>query len=307
MEKISRAALSGLGAVGAMYAAKIHEKNPEAIRIIANKDRIGRYTKNSVSVNGKSYSFNYADPEHGSPCDLVIVAVKQHHLETAMDEIEPFVGENTLIISLLNGISSEEILGNRFGDERIVHAFVLGTDSVRVGTSVTYSKPGEIVFGVGKDHPAAKRMEHVRDFFAASNISSRIPDDILREQWWKFMMNVGINQTSAILRAPYGTFQNFTEARAPMRAASQEVVDIAKKAEIHLKDSDIDAYIKVIDKLSPSGKTSMLQDVEAGRKTEVEIFSGAVISLGKEYGVPTPVNETLFNMIRTIERMNGHG
>jgi 2-dehydropantoate 2-reductase len=305
MGQIKTVALSGLGAVGAMYAAKILDHKPKSLSIIADSERISRYKKDGVLINGKNYPFVYTEPGKGTPCDLVIIAVKQHHLEKTMDEIESFVGKDTVILSLLNGISSEEILSVRFGQEKLVYSFVIGTDSVRSGTSISYIRSGEIVFGIKKDDPATDKLKYLSDFFSQTDIASRIPDDILREQWWKFMMNVGINQTSAILRAPYGVFKDISEARATMKAASREVIAIAQKAGIDLHPDDIDKYVKVIETLSSEGKTSMLQDVEAGRKTEVEIFAGTVISLGEEYGVATPVNETMYNLIKAIERMNG--
>lgn len=116
-------------------------------------------------------------------------------------------------------------------------------------------------------------------------------------------MNVGVNQTSAVLRAPYGMFHNIEEARDLMRMASLEVVHVAKKAGINLTEEDITESIRIICTLSPEGKTSMLQDIEAGRKTEVEIFAGTVIELGNKYGVDAPVNDILFKMIRTLEQM----
>lgn len=116
------------------------------------------------------------------------------------------------------------------------------------------------------------------------------------------MMNVGINQTSAILKAPYGVFQKITEARELMESACREVLRVSEKAGISLSEEDIARYFEIIASLSPEGKTSMLQDVEAGRKTEVEIFAGTVIELGRRYGVETPINRVLFQMIRTLEQ-----
>ena len=82
-----------------------------------------------------------------------------------------------------------------------------------------------------------------------------------------------------------------------------EVLRIAEKRGIKLTRDDIAQHLEVFKKLAPGGKTSMLQDVEAGRKTEVEILSGAVIEMGREHGIPTPVNDMFFRMIRTIEQM----
>jgi 2-dehydropantoate 2-reductase len=119
------------------------------------------------------------------------------------------------------------------------------------------------------------------------------------------MINVGINQASAVLRAPYGVFQSSPDARALIRSLMEEVVTLAKKTGIGLTEKDIEKWGIIMNHLSPTGKTSMLQDVEAGRKTEVEIFAGKVVSLGKDYDVPTPVNATILRIIKVIESRSG--
>ena len=112
------------------------------------------------------------------------------------------------------------------------------------------------------------------------------------------MINVGINQVSAALRAPYGVFQIAGEARELMESAMREGVLLASRLHISLTEADVTEWYAVLRGLNPEGKTSMLQDVEAGRKTEVEMFAGKVIELGRRLCVATPVNERLFDMIR---------
>lgn len=116
------------------------------------------------------------------------------------------------------------------------------------------------------------------------------------------MMNVGVNQVSALLRAPYSVFQKVGEARELMEMASREVILLSQRMGINLNEEDIKKYIEVLNTLKPEGKTSMLQDVEAGRKTEVESFAGTVSKLGREYGIATPVNDFLLRAIHTIEQ-----
>ena len=124
---------------------------------------------------------------------------------------------------------------------------------------------------------------------------------MLRILWWKYMINVGINQASAVLRAPYGIFQTSKEARELMAAAMREVIALAEKLHIALSEQDMADFDPFLMRLSPQGKTSMLQDVEAGRKTEVEMLAGKVMEMGRRLGVPTPVNRMLYDQIRKIE------
>lgn len=296
--------VSGLGAIGSAYAGRLYDMDPGCVKVIADAERIKRYSENGVSINGKPYPFSYILPSaKEATADLIIVAVKQHHLEQAISDISSFVGENTVIISLLNGISSETIIGERFGMEKMLYAFCVGTDAVREGTGTCYSSIGRIVFGEKQNKELSKRVAAVKQLFEKADIPHVVPENMIREQWWKFMMNVGVNQTSAILKAPYGVFQRVKEARELMFEASREVVRLSEKAGINLDDSDVENYMPILASLAPEGKTSMLQDVEALRKTEVEIFAGTVIELGKKYGVETPVNAMYYKMIRAIEQI----
>jgi 2-dehydropantoate 2-reductase len=303
MKTICKVYLSGLGAIGSAYAGKLFEMDPDCVSVIADWERIERYRQNEITVNGGTYPFQLVQPEAGgvSPADLILIAVKQHHLEQSIKDIRKFVGQETVILSLLNGITSEEIIGREYGMDKLLYSFVVGTDAVRQGTETRYSNMGKIVFGEKVNTVYSSKVNAVKELFDRAGIAYSIPENMLRELWWKFMMNVGINQTSAILKAPYGVFQTIGEARKLMEMASREVLLLSGKAGINLDGNDIDRYLKIINTLAPEGKTSMLQDVEAGRKTEVEIFAGTVMELGRQYGVETPVNEVLFRMIRTLE------
>jgi 2-dehydropantoate 2-reductase len=120
---------------------------------------------------------------------------------------------------------------------------------------------------------------------------------MLRALWTKFMLNVGVNQVSALLKAPYGVFQQSRHARELMVLAAREVVALAQTKGIDIQEADVDYFVATINRLHPESKNSMLQDLEAGRPTEVEAFAGTVLALGQQYQVPTPVSEVLYNAL----------
>ncbi len=293
--------IAGLGAIGASYAAQIYKRNPHSVKVVLDRERKARYEKSGVIVNNERYDFQYVvSEENEEKADLILIAVKGHHLKETIEGLHSFVGENTLILSLLNGITSETVLGEAFGSEKILHAFCVATDAIREDLTITFSRLGRIVFG-DKENPGSERALGIKAFLDAFEIPNELPENILRELWWKFMMNVGLNQTSAVLGAPYGVYQKVDEARELMLSVCREVIPLAKKEGILLTEEDLQAYVTIIHTLSPTGKTSMLQDVEAKRKTEVESFAKAVIDLGYRHGVDTPLNQMLYRMIRTLE------
>ena len=119
------------------------------------------------------------------------------------------------------------------------------------------------------------------------------------------MINVVINQASAAMQAPFGIFQTSPEARKIMESLMKEVILVARAMDVNLTDQDIDAWYTFLRTLPPEGKTSMLQDIEAGRKTEVEIFGEKVVELGRTHKIATPVNQTVSQIIRVLEQGTG--
>lgn len=304
MSDIKSVYLIGLGAIGGAFAGRIQEHCPECLKVVVNKERVERYGRSGIIINDKKVNFDFVQPDEiQETADLIIIAVKQHHLSQTIEDIRKLVGHSTTILSLLNGITSEEIIGKEYGMDKMLYSFCVGTDTERIGTNIHYANIGRIVFGDRNDSKSSPRVKSVQAFFDKTNIPYNIPENMLRELWWKFMMNVGINQVSAVLRVPYGSFTVAGDTRDLMFAASREVVELSRKAGIHLGEGDIEKCAAILATLSPLGKTSMLQDVEAGRKTEVEIFAGTVIKLGLQYGIETPVNNVLYKLIRAIEQI----
>lgn len=298
---MERIYILGLGALGGMYASKLKD-NGIPVRIIASRERAEKLAHSGISVNGKSYHFDFLVPgDPVPPADLLLVAVKSHHLPEAIREMKPFIGKDTVIISLLNGITSEEIIGAEVGMEHLLYAFALGMDVGRIGTEIRYINMGRIVFGEAKNTTLSPRVAAVKELFERAQVPHRIPEDMLRAQWSKFMMNVGVNQVSAILRGTYGMFRQNQDARELMLSAFREVIALSQPSGVALNDADIQEILNILDSLSEGGKTSMLQDIEAGRKTEVDIFGGVVIEMGKKLGILTPVNEALVHIIRVLE------
>lgn len=302
MENIRNITVIGAGAIGAAYASMLYDYDPGCVTILADGERCERYTRQGFRINGRKFDFRLARPEDVTgPADLVIVAVKYHHLHRAIEEMRPCVGPDTIILSLLNGISSEEIIGEAFGMRHVLYGMVVQIDAVREGGGIFFTSPGVIHFGEERNAEISPRVRAVRDLFGLAGIPCEIPENMVRTLWWKFMLNVGINQASAVLRAPYRVFQEVPQAKLLMDSAMREVVLVSRARGINLDEEDMRRAHEPISRLSPDGKTSMLQDVEAGRKTEVEMFAAEVVAQGRKFGIPTPVNETLLLMIEILE------
>jgi 2-dehydropantoate 2-reductase len=306
MTAIRKISIVGAGAMGAAYAAMFTDAVGFSVSFVARGKRYEGLKNRTLTINDKLYNVPVIHPEKVSePADLILVALKHHHLATAVGDIAALTGKGSAILSVMNGLESEATIGAACGMDKMVYAIAVGIDAIHENDRFTYANPGKIIFGPVNADRKGPRLERIREALDRAGIPNEVPEDMMRAMWWKFMINVGINQASAVLRAPYGVFQSSSDARALIRSLMEEVVTLAQKAGIGLTEEDIDEWDIIMKKLSPTGKTSMLQDVEAGRKTEVEIFAGKVVSLGKEYDVPTPVNTTIMRIIKVIESRSG--
>ncbi len=305
----------GAGALGAMYARRIHDSGLD-VAFFAEGQRKERILRDGVTVNGTTLRLPVLDRgelEQRSKPERIIVALKDQHLPEFVRLLPGLVGPETTVLSVMNGIDSEPLLSQALGDSlttdtgRVLYCMVAGMDAVRDGNTVTYTRLGTVFLGRRRNDPGRldRRVTGMAAFLDAADIPFTIPADMEKAVWNKFMLNVGINQWSAVLGAMYGVFHRGIHARNLMRRAMKEVLAIARDRSIDLSEDDLEHWFSVVITLSPDGKTSMLQDVEGGRKTEVEMFAGRVVEMGREAGVPTPVNEVLLEAIHTLEEMNG--
>jgi 2-dehydropantoate 2-reductase len=296
-------AILGAGSLGAVYASRFYDLDPTCVSLVASGDRYHRLKRDGVIINQRHYPIPVYSPQDAAPlADLIIVALKHHHLAEALPDLRNRVGDHTVILSVMNGLDSETIIAEQYGADKTLYCIAVGIDPLRSENVINYTTIGRLVFGEADNTTLSTRVRRVQQTLSRAGIPYDTPPDMVRMLWWKFMVNVGINQTSAILRAPYGVFQTDPHAQAIMEAAMREVIDVAQAAHVNLVADDIASWYNVMNTLHPQGKTSMLQDVEAGRATEVDIFAGKMVELGALYGIPTPVNTLLLHAIKVIER-----
>lgn len=289
----------GMGALGILYGDMITRKQgKEAVTFLADEKRIERYRREGVFCNGQKCDFKMSStPEE---TDLLIFAVKGTTLKEAMELAAPCVKENTVILSLLNGISSEEILAERFGDRHIVHCIAQGMDAVRLGNKLTYEHTGELRIGT-PDKEKKGMVTWVAELLQETGVPYVIEEDILHRLWGKWMLNVGVNQVVMVTEGTYRTVQEEGEARNMMLAAMEEVRRLSECAGTGVTKEDLESYVALTDSLNPDGMPSMRQDGLSHRYSEVDFFAGTVIEKAKKYGVPVPVNQMLYDKVKEME------
>ena len=298
--KIETVGLIGLGAVGTLYAGRLLEAGAD-IRVIVDEVRAARYARDGVYCNGARIDFPYATPAQAEPVDLLLIATKAGGLAGALDTASGFIGSHTLIVCLINGVTSEGVIAARFGGENVLYSVAQGMDATKAGNRLTYKSPGRIVLGEKQPGPVSARVQAVADYLIAHNVMCQPVEDMVRRQWGKLMFNVGLNQTCMVFEGDYGMVQREGRPREVMIGAMREAQMLAGLEGFPISGEEFDEWLRLLDTFAPEGQPSMRQDGIARRKTEVELFSGTMLNLAKKYGVEVPVNRWLYERITAME------
>lgn len=304
MTNIQRIAIQGMGAMGTMYAGVFIDAGFD-VNIVATGERAQRLKEGGFTLNGKHYDAPVLLPEDNpTPADLIMVALKQHHMTQALPDLAPFVGPDTMIVSVMNGLDSEPTLAEAYPQANVLYCITVGMTPQRIGhNDVTYTSLGKLSFGEAQNTPPSEDVRRVQAAFDKAGIPYDTPDDMLRAMWWKFMVNTGVNQASAVMRAPYHIMRTSPDAKALMHNLMLEVIAVAQAEGIPLTERDIYDFYDVLAKVPANDKTSMLQDVEAGRPNEVDIFADKVLQLSEKHNIDTPYNRTVYLILRVLGGM----
>jgi 2-dehydropantoate 2-reductase len=176
-------------------------------------------------------------------------------------------------------------------------------DAMRHDHGVDFTREGKLIIGTKDNQRSEPDIERLRSFFKRAGLEVETPADIHRALWWKWMVNIGVNQVSAVIGAPYKAFQAEGPARDLMVGAMRETIAVAEAEGIDLHEDAIEDWFRILAGLGPDNKTSMLQDIEAGRITEAPSFGGRLAEIARAHGVSVPINETLVKLIAACERL----
>ena len=303
MKQIDQAVIVGMGALGLLFGEKIQKNiGKEHLCYLMDAKRRQRHEKDIYTVNGEEIRFRTATPEQiSTPVDLVIVATKYSGLRDARDMLGGIISEETILVSLLNGITSEEILAEAIPRKQILNTVAIGMDAVRDGTALNYENEGR--WQIGTAVPGQEELLHtLTAFLDRAGITYEVCKDIKRAMWNKFMINVGINQTCMVYETNYGGATAQGPALEEMKEAMREVIRIAAAENVVLTAEDLEKDLNILRSLNPELFPSMRQDALAGRKSEVELFAGTVIRLAEKHGISVPVNTRYYEAIQAMEK-----
>ena len=304
MEKIKTAALIGAGAVGSYFIYCMFDSLGDDLMVIAEGERYERLKKNGITINGRVYPVNVKTPEEAAGADLVLVAVKYDGLREAADMTGRIVKDDTIVISLMNGLDSEKVIGEQCGMEHMLYALMLiqawrDEKGIRFDPDTT----GGVRFGEKDvmDHTA--RTDLVEELFTRTGVHYEFEPDIIPAMWLKFASNISRNMPQALFGIGSGAYADSEHVALIMNRLYDEVTEVAKAKGIIIPPPS-PATISAWNNVKKSARFSTLQDLDAKRHTETDMFLGVLLELAKEENVSTPYCEFMYHAIKTLEQKN---
>jgi len=304
---LMKIAIVGPGALGCLVAGFLKSRTKEDVWLLDKlEERAGRIKNDGVKIEGLSGSIQAnldvsADPKAIGACDLVIICVKSYSTEDACKNIKEMVGEDTNVLTLQNGIGNVQILDDYFGKERVIAGITNHGSTLLDAGHVRHAGKGETIIGKS-DGRISGALKNISNLLTKAGFETKISRDIDSVIWSKLIINVGINALTAVTRLNNGRLTEYEESRELLRSAVQEAVKVVKRKRIKLAYDDPIQKVESVCKATAANVSSMLQDVLNKKRTEIDFINGAIVRQGKALGIPTPVNEVLTNLVKTIEK-----
>lgn len=298
----------GAGALGSVIGGVLAEGGSEVTLVTRNAAHVAAIQAGGLRLRLPEGERHVAvraatDASALGVMDLVIVLVKSFHTRTAIEAARHLVGPGTVVMSLQNGLGHEDVLAEVVGRERVmagktyVGGVLLAPGVVLAGYAGKETLIGEL------DGTLSARAHGIAAAFEAAGLALTLSDNIVGTMWDKLLVNVATGALSGLSGLPYGELYRVPEIETCALGAVAEAMAVAQACDVTLSTrAPRDAWVKAAAGLSPDFKASMLQSLEKGSVTEIDVINGAVVRWGQRCGVPTPINQTLVAAIKGIER-----
>jgi 2-dehydropantoate 2-reductase len=298
-------AVFGAGAVGGFFGALLTRAGQD-VRFVARGAQLDALRRSGIDVQSTVLG-HLRVPEvrataHATeigPVDVVLLCVKAHQTAAVLDGLTPLVAPDTVIVTLQNGVESDDVVAERFGRSRVIPAVVYVGATLEQPGHISHVAAGTIALGLPDGMPRS-RVEGVRDLLATSGQPVRVVEDVRHDRWRKLLWNASFNTVSAITGRDPGDLLRRPETRALLAAIMCEVVAVARAQGIGLDDHDIEDQITWTERAGAI-RTSTAVDRERGREMEIDALIGVVVRRGKQLDVPTPCSEVMLALLRGVE------
>lgn len=302
----------GPGAMGCLFAALLSKSGQECRVLDHLADRAKILSENGLHVEGVSGELRVKVPVSAEPADmaqaeLVLICVKSYHTREAIAALAPFLNEEARILTLQNGVGNVEALSEICGKNRVWGGITSQGATVLESGHIRHAGTGPTLIGAAAGPGQEARLNEVAEAFRLAGFPTEIEARVEPLIWSKLVINVGINPLTALTRLKNGQLLDYPGTVGLMEQSVEEALAVIRCLGIDLIYPDPLERVKTVASATAGNIASMLQDVLSQRRTEIDSINGAVVREGLRLGIPTPVNETLTHLVKTIEASYGAG
>lgn len=303
-----RIAVFGTGGVGGYFGGRLAQAGEEVL-FIARGSHLRAIKDQGLRVKSVKGDFTVEpaqatdDPTEAGAVDAVLVGVKAWQVPEAARLMRPLVGAQTFVVPLQNGVEAPRQLAAVLGEEHVLGGLCRIIAYISAPGEITHAGIEPYVAFGELDGRRGGRVERLRRAFAAAQgVTAEAPEDIEVAMWRKFLLICTWSGVGAITRAPIGIVRTQPETRQMLQQSLQEVMDVARARGIDLPSESISETMAFIDDVPADGTASMQRDIAEGRPSELDSQSGAVVRLGEEAGVDTPLHRFITHSLLPLER-----
>ncbi len=295
----------GAGAMGCLYGAALHRAGCEVVLVDVSQPHIDAINAHGLELETRAGVEHLAIParrpeEISEPVDLVVVFTKTFHTDQALAGIRAAIGPSTWLLSLQNGLGNDRRLAEHAAEDRIlIGSSSMPSDLVGPGKVRSHGEGGSKLYPAFGGDPAFARQ--VCDLLGQGGLPAELEPQIHAAIWSKAIFNATMNPLCALTRRTPGFLGAHPESRAMITAAVEEGVAVANASGVAVPGQPIHDLTEVSMTDHANHEASMLQDVKAGRRTEIDAINGAIVEAGRAAGVATPVLETLWRLVKLEE------
>ena len=301
-----RIAIFGTGGAGGYFGAQLARAGEDVI-FIARGEHLQAICTHGLRVETPKGEIVIQpaqasnDPAQVGVVDAVIVGVKAWQVTETARAMEPMIGPNTFVVPLQNGVEASSQLATVLGADHVLGglcgtlSWIVSPGRIRSIGQVHFIKFGEL------DKRPSERAEQLRQAFERAGVNVEIPLDIHVALWEKFLFVVSFGGVGAVTRAPIGVIRTLPETRRLLEQCMREIFAVARTRQIALSDGIVEKSMMFLDSLAPSGTTSLQRDIADGKPSELDAWNGAVVRLGREVGVATPLHEFIYHSLLPLE------
>jgi 2-dehydropantoate 2-reductase len=300
-----RIAILGTGGVGGFFGGKLAAANLPGldVQFIARGAHLAALRERGLRIESATGNVHVPrvnatdDPAAIGPVDIVFFTVKLYDTESAIQMLPHLMGPKTLVIPFQNGVDSVEMLTSAAGRPHVAGGTCYVAAVISEPGVIRHTAMGRLIFGPVSG-PPPPLLEELRDVCARAGIDATLSERILLEIWAKFARLTVFSGMTAVTRSPIGVVRDDPELRAMFEDALHESIAVARGRQVPLPSTTFAEIVASMGTLPPGAKSSMLEDLERGRRIELPWLSGAVVRIGEEVGIPTPTHRLIVRLLR---------